>query len=109
MADALLTRPIMPLGDLAPFNGADIYALYYLGDFAPYAPLAARNRDSRFAAPIYAGKAIPAGTRKGGRGTSAGGTPLFRRLGQHAESLTRVENLALADFACRYLVVEHIR
>lgn len=108
VADAMLSLPVVPLASLKPFNGAGIYAIYYAGHFPPYAPLAARNRDGHFDAPIYVGKAIPSGARKGGRGTGARGAPLFKRLSEHAESLARAGNLDVADFHCRYLVVEDI-
>ena len=114
VADALLARPVMllpyggPGADLAPFAGAGIYAIYYTGDFAPYAPLAARNRDGRFEVPIYVGKAVPSGARKGGRGDGARGMPLFKRLNEHAVSVAQARNLDRADFHCRYLVVEDI-
>ena len=114
VADALLARPVMSLPhggsgiSLAPFAGAGIYAIYYTGDFAPYASLAARNCDGRFGAPIYVGKAVPSGARKGGRGDSARGMPLFKRLSEHAASVAQAQNLDLADFRCRYLVVEDI-
>ncbi len=74
VADALLERPVVPLAGIAPFAGAGVYALYYTGDFPAYAPLAERNRGERFEAPIYAGKAVPSGARKGGRGTGARGS-----------------------------------
>ncbi len=75
-------------------------------DSPPYAPIAERNRDVRFKAPIYVGKAIPAGARRGG-GLGVTTSPLlFRRLNKHAQSITQVENLELSDFSCRYLVVD---
>jgi hypothetical protein len=108
VAEALLARPVMPLPKLAPFGGAGIYVVYYTGGFAPYEPLAARNPDGRFAVPIYVGKAVPSGARKGGRGGGARGAPLFNRLGEHAASIAQAQNLDAQDFACRYLVVEDI-
>ncbi len=108
VADAMLDRPIVPLATLVPFDGAGIYAIYYSGDFAPYAPLAAQNREGRFEAPIYVGKAVPSGARKGGRGGSAKGMPLFKRLSEHAASVAQARSLDLIDFHCRYLVVEDI-
>jgi len=108
VADAMLARPVVPLATLTVFPGAGIYAVYYTGDFAPYAPLTARNRDGRFDVPIYVGKAVPQGARKGGRGLGARGTPLFKRLSEHAASIQQITNLDLADFHCRYLVVEDI-
>jgi hypothetical protein len=105
----LLSRPAHPLPPGEPFNGAGIYAVYYTGGFSPYAMIAERNRDGRFAAPIYVGKAVPAGARKGGFGLDVpAGLVLYRRLVEHADSIQQATNLAIADFACRYLVVDDI-
>jgi hypothetical protein len=59
VADAMLARPVSPLTPGDRFLGAGIYAIYYVGDFPSYAPVAERNHDGRFEAPIYVGKAIP--------------------------------------------------
>lgn len=109
VADALLDSPIHKLGTLSPFNGAGIYALYYIGDFNAYKALAEKNRDSKFSMPIYVGKAVPPGARKGNFGLdSPPGPAMFNRLKEHAESLNVAENLNLEDFYCRFLVVEDI-
>ncbi len=108
VADALLARVVVPLAPLAPFAGAGVYALYYTGDLELYAPLARRNHAGRFALPIYVGKAVPSGARKGGRGVGIGGTALFKRLSEHAASIEQVRDLTSADFHCRFLVVEDI-
>jgi hypothetical protein len=107
-ADALLARPASSLPPKVSFVGAGIYAIYYVGDFPAYAPIAARNRDERLEAPIYIGKAIPAGARRGGGLGVTSGPVLFRRLNEHAQSIAQAENLHLADFLCRYLVVDDI-
>lgn len=107
VAEAMLTRPVSPLGELPEFKGAGIYAIYYTGDFPAYGELARRNRDGRFHAPIYVGKAVPAGARKGVGGPTTG-KPLFNRLREHAESIQAVDNLSISDFQCRFLVVEDI-
>jgi hypothetical protein len=88
------------------FPGSGIYAIYYIGDFPLYQPIAQRNRNGHFDMPIYVGKGIPEGRRTGGSGFGpALGADLFRRLGQHARTITAAENLELNDFSCRYLVV----
>ncbi|GHU18300.1 type II restriction-modification system endonuclease [Betaproteobacteria bacterium] len=108
VAEAMLTGKVHPLGNLSEFNGAGIYAIYYTGDFIPYDEIAKRNRKAK-TAPIYVGKAVPAGARKGGGATSAtGGRPLFNRLSEHAESIRSVSNLCIDDFSCRFLVVDDI-
>jgi hypothetical protein len=112
VADALLARPIFPLGEVPPFEGAGIYVIYYRGGFAPYAPIAQVNAEEAHW-PIYIGKAIPSGGRKGASlSASNRGTPLFKRLAEHRESIAAVEHasgsLAVADFQVRYLTVDDI-
>lgn len=109
VAEALLGRKARHLGGLEPFNGAGIYAMYYTGKFAPYAPLAKPIAGGRLEAPIYVGKAVPQGARKGGVGTASTATrALFNRLKEHAESIQAVSNLEVKDFVCRFLVVDDI-
>jgi hypothetical protein len=108
VASALLKRPVGPLPPLRRFVGAGIYAIYYVGNFAPYGPVAQSNRQRRFEQPIYVGKAVPPGARKGGFGLStAPGSALFKRLSEHSKSI-EVTDLDLDDFHCRYLVSEDI-
>lgn len=109
VADALLRGSPKPLGMMEPFKGAGIYAIYYTGDFPLYAPIAQRNRDGRFEVPIYVGKAVPAGARKGGFGLGIDpGNALFNRLREHGQSVEQSSNLNLGDFHCRFLVVDDI-
>jgi len=109
VADALLALPPLPLPPADAFAGAGIYAIYYVGAFQSYGPIMARNRDGKFALPIYVGKAVPAGARKGGFGLDiAPGQVLFNRLREHTASVQQAKNLNLADFWCRYLVVDDI-
>ena len=109
VAEALLFRMAYPLQALEKFNGAGIYAIYYAGDFKVYQPMARHNRNDSPMAPIYVGKAVPPGARKGGFGLDD--TPnqsLYNRLAEHAESISLALNLDIADFRCRYLVVDDI-
>lgn len=109
VADALLQQPIGLLPPKEAFLGAGVYAIYYEGDFPLYKDVAAANRDERYAWPIYVGKAVPAGARKGGYGLGSDpGQALFRRLVEHAASIEQATNLSGADFRCRFLVVDDI-
>lgn len=109
VADALLVRGVIALNSAEAFTGAGIYAIYYIGDFTPYRLLSQANSANRFAMPIYVGKAVPAGSRKGGYGLDVShGTVLYRRLMEHVQSIEQAENLNLIDFFCRYLVVDDI-
>ena len=106
--DALLKRPVAPLPP-DRFNGAGVYALYYLDGFKPYSRLVKANRSRKWAQPIYVGEAVPPGSRKGGYGLGADpGDVLWRRLKEHARSIGQTENLSIEDFKCRYLVVDDI-
>ncbi|MFJ3047283.1 Eco29kI family restriction endonuclease [Herbaspirillum chlorophenolicum] len=108
VAEAMLEQPAQPLGALKSFYGVGIYAIYYVGNFDAYQPLARRNKDGKFSAPIYVGKAVPAGARKGGGVGEIKSRALYGRLSEHAESIAAVPNLNLADFYCRFLVVDDI-
>lgn len=108
VAEALLTKDAQPLSGLSAFDGAGIYALYYLGNFKPYAQIARFNDNGKFLLPIYVGKAVPAGARVGANLELAAGKVLYKRLKEHADSIKAAENLALEDFYYRFLVVDDI-
>lgn len=106
---ALLSQAPSPLGGVTRFDGAGIYAIYYKGTFAPYAALAEAYRRPESQTPIYIGKAVPKGARKGTIDLDAGhGTVLWARLRDHADSIAQAANLDLGDFDCRYLAVDDI-
>lgn len=108
VVDALLTRPEKPLGGLKKFLGAGVYAIYYRGGFAPYALLSALNQAEGIM-PIYVGKAIPQGGRKGtALDISLDSTAIWKRLQEHAESIQSVESLDLSDFTYRSLTVDDV-
>ncbi len=88
VGQAMLRRPVRPLQDLEAFDGAGIYAIYYTGDFLGYEAIAACNRNGNYGAPIYVGKAVPKGARKGGD--------------------LEASSLNINDFQCRYLIVDDI-
>lgn len=105
----LLRRAPSPLTTTDSINGAGIYVIYYSGPFGVYAPLKCDPEAGQFDRPIYVGKAIPKGGRKGGLGADAAlGTALRDRLRQHAASIDEAENLDLTDFWVRWLVVDDI-
>jgi hypothetical protein len=91
------------------FPGAGIYLIYYTGGFTAYARIFAANQKGEFAQPIYVGEAIPAGGRKGLEGFDVPhGHVLSNRIGQHADCIRATKNLSLADFRCRWLVVDEV-
>ena len=89
--------------------GAGIYAIYYTGGFQAYRKIAKVAPSDEKAIPIYVGKAVPAGSRKGGYGLGADPADvLHRRLSEHASSIKEARNLKLSDFQCRHLLVDDI-
>ena len=102
----LLARPPHPLSAVDHIVGAGVYVIYYDGPFPAYAAIVGARDAAR---PIYVGKAIPKGGRKGGlaKGPSLG-RALAERLRQHAASIDEAHNLELADFSVRHLVVDDI-
>ena len=107
VAEALLEREPEGLEGLEAFNGAGLYAVYYVGDFPSYAAIAKANRNGAWRWPIYVGKAMPAGARKALTGGGVGRS-LHKRLNEHAKRIIAAPNLNISDFACRYLVAESV-
>lgn len=106
IAAKLATMALVPLPP-EPFIGAGVYALYYSGQLPYYASVS--NAPGHGTVPIYVGKAVPKGARKGGFGLGEEpGTVLADRLREHADSIRQARNLDLADFQCRFLVVDDI-
>lgn len=108
VADALLMCEIQPLPPSGDIAGAGVYAIYYSGSFGAYSAISKLNSGGRHLLPIYVGKAVPPGTRKGGALEVYTGNALQNRLSEHAESIRQTKNLLIDDFSCRYLVVEDL-
>ena len=106
---AIEAAPASPLDALPRFKGVGVYALYYRGEFSPYARLASVNGKTA-RVPIYVGKAVPKGARIGDpdAGMAEKGSKLYSRLQKHLESIRSVKNLDAADFLARWLVVEPV-
>ena len=108
VAGAILRKEALPIDTLASFDGAGIYSIYYRGTFGPYSRLSEYNTND-FKAPIYVGKAVPEGARKGTGGLdSMSGPFLFKRLKDHRKSILQTSNLSTSDFFVKYLVVDDI-
>jgi len=110
VGQALLSTEIKSLAAIGSLAGAGVYAIYYTGSFVPYAAVSAANRDKRFQWPIYVGKAVPAGARRGLENLDASrGSALRSRLEDHRESIKQASStLKLEDFWFRALVVDDI-
>lgn len=112
LAHSIVTRMMetkpTPLDKVPRFTGAGIYAIYYSGQFPAYEYLTFDNEDE-LVAPIYVGKAVPAGGRRGmDIVTHANTRALADRIRQHANSIRSSTNLDLMDFSARWLIVEDI-
>jgi hypothetical protein len=105
----ILKRECEPLANTKHVQGAGVYAIYYSGAFEPYAQMAALNRDT-CTVPIYVGKAIPKGGRKGGMPTllPGTGTALSERLSKHRRTIQAASELSIVDFRFRYLILDDI-
>lgn len=102
---ALLTQPPQCLDHVPSFAGAGIYALYYRGDYPPYRPFVAKDKDGEDR-PIYVGKAVPKGGRMGGtEDKSIASDALVTRLRKHARKIHASAHLEKKHFDYKYLVV----
>ncbi len=97
IALTMIAQDRTPLSGLEKFYGAGVYAIYYVGSFAAYRPIA------RMEHPIYVGKADPADEKA--VNVIHQGTKLWDRLNEHRKSISKANSLNLADFECRFLVV----
>jgi len=106
----LLRRAADPFTAIDTIRGAGVYAIYYSGPFPAYAPISSEIANPLARRPIYVGKAIPKGGRKGGltSGTTVAGRALLDRLRHHAASISEASNLELADFSVRHLAIDDI-
>ena len=86
-----------PLDDIAGVEGPGIYALYYKGTMAEYQPISGSPRS------IYAGKAVPKGSRRGSGELDVDHPALRTRLREHARSVEQVDNLTINEFSYRVL------
>lgn len=99
VAHTLLLQDKEKLADVVnqSFYGAGVYALYYRGRFDSYEPITKKDH------PIYVGKADPEELHAST--AEKQGIRLYTRLKDHHRSISHADNLELADFDCRYLVV----
>lgn len=97
IALTMIAQDRTPLSNLEKFYGAGIYAIYYVGSFDAYRPIAKMEH------PVYVGKADPADAKA----VSAiqQGTKLWDRLNEHKKNISKATNLNLDDFECRFLVI----
>lgn len=99
VALTLVAQARHPVAAIPEFYGAGVYAIYFRGNFAPYAPLAGTDH------PIYVGKADP--DNQTAKDAVSQGTKLSGRLNEHAKSIRKATTtLSIDDFECRFLIVQ---
>lgn len=96
--------PVQPMPPIEDFEGAGVYALYYIGKVGIYSDFHKINRLD-YRQPIYIGKAVPRGWRQGRISTSSS-HELYRRLCDHTKSIMSASNLQINDFLCRFTILE---
>ena len=96
--------PVYELPPTQNFKGSGVYAIYYTGEFELYERISQVNRIS-YDLPIYVGKAIPSGARRGKGGKE--GASLFKRISEHTQSIHATDNLEPSDFHCRFIIIPH--
>lgn len=114
LARELMASELVPLVEVDEFYGDGVYALFYSGDFEPYADLADLNYACPGTLPIYIGKAGPQ-TLKGVALDAASvdapeaGKRLFDRISKdHRKSIERAVNLEVEHFSCKLLVLNAV-
>lgn len=96
--------PVYELPPSQNFIGSGVYAIYYTGRHELYTAISDVNRLA-YNLPMYVGKAIPTGARRGKGGKEV--NSLRKRLGEHTRSIQNVDNLAVEDFQCRFIIIPH--
>lgn len=101
---ALLARFQTPLSEVPPFWGSGIYALYFRGPSSH----SLYGRLAESPSPIYVGRAVPRGARKGLMEAEGDrySKALWARLDEHRDSIEQVGDLEVAEFRCRWLVAD---
>jgi hypothetical protein len=99
--DELMRREASPLPVTERFEGAGVYALFYQGHFPAYEKV--HSPDCTW--PIYVGKAVPKGGRKGLGRRRAADYSLYSRLEEHHRSIREAADLRADEFRCRFMVV----
>ncbi|OJJ12965.1 hypothetical protein BKI51_02545 [Alphaproteobacteria bacterium AO1-B] len=97
VALALISQDRRPLGEIKPFYGAGVYAIYYTGADLVYGPISRRET------PIYVGKADPP---VGAATLLEQETKLYGRLNEHRKNIDKVAGIEIEDFECRALAVQ---
>ena len=98
--------PVYPLTPKITALELGVYALYYVGKCPYYRHISVVNLKACIL-PIYVGKAVPAGWRKG-RTRMDSSKSVIGRLREHENSIAHAGNLDVDDFRCRFVILTGI-
>jgi hypothetical protein len=97
--------PVYPY-PLPKFSGPGVYLIYCVASTGIYRQFGETNR-TEYRVPIYVGKAVPQGWRKGRSSASSNTNALSHRMNEHRLNIANCESLDLDDFACRFVIMEN--
>ncbi len=104
--DFYVGSSLQNLSSLGHAPGIGVYALYYMGDYEPYKPIAHLHKTG-YEQPIYIGKCVPLGLRSGGRIREEQSSHLPTRLKEQVRSISSAVNLDMKDFKYRFITLDH--
>ena len=90
---------------LGKFSGCGVYVLYYYGTF--YDEIVDKDLKLYFSKhPIYVGKAVPTGWRNGRISKEKSSSNLWKRVSEHSGNISKISNLNIGDFCCKYIILD---
>ncbi|MBL8163922.1 MAG: Eco29kI family restriction endonuclease [Anaerolineae bacterium] len=98
------STPLQPLPPDEVFSGVGVYAIYLLAHDSIYSSIA----EPTATRPIYVGKAVPAGWRTARVRDLSRSTELFNRIREHSRRIVQAENLNVAQFRSRFMILNEI-
>jgi hypothetical protein len=104
--DALKAAKAIPLSELGTFDGTGLYALYYIGKHSPvpaYEPTARRNRNGRWAEPVYIGTGTSSKWRANDHSINRTAYQALRRHARSINLATQHMALDIRDFYFKFI------
>jgi hypothetical protein len=97
--------PVFPY-PIPKFFGPGVYLIYCVAKTGIYRQFGVANR-TEYRIPIYVGKAVPQGWRKGRSSTSSNTSVLWSRMNEHRLNIAKCDKLSIENFACRFVIMEN--
>lgn len=105
--EAIAFFELTPVHKMPPevsMPGLGVYGIYYTGKLRHYRHMGRLNA-KECVVPIYVGKAVPAGWRKGRASSGASGKSVIGRLHEHSGSIQASSTLEIHDFRSRFMIL----